>query len=393
MTNDNFLCEYTRFASGCTDAPIEFHDFVGMSILSAAVAGNVYFKFGPSRIFPNVYIILLAPSSAYRKTTALRIGKELLFDACPKRILPNQFTPEKLTEILQETPQGILVFSEFISLLDTMQREYMRGLKSMLTDLYDNPPFLIRKTKQSTIRMENPCLTIMAATTTDWFLSGLRNSEADLYGGFLPRFLYIPATSKPTDMAFPPEADQTVRNSLVLSLKSLSEIKGELRFNDDARRAYKRWYKQFGAKANRAAPLLGGFHSRLQMYCLKLACLAELSKTKDLLVGEESMLEACRRVDWLWTQLGILSEEWAFGWFAQKKVKVLQAISRDGGISRSELCRYSRLRKKQLEEILETLMEEERIEVETRRNQDTNRSIRWYLPARGGEHPNRSEAV
>ena len=41
----NFLNSYVQYASEITDAPVEFHDFTGLAILSAAIGNKVHFEF------------------------------------------------------------------------------------------------------------------------------------------------------------------------------------------------------------------------------------------------------------------------------------------------------------------------------------------------------------
>lgn len=376
MSEIDFLKAYTEYASSVTDAPVEFHDFVGLGILSTALGNRVCFEYGDFTIYPNVWIILLAPSSAFRKTTALRIGKRLLGQVCSDTLLPNEFSQEKLLEILDKQPQGVLVYYEFMSLTGLLQKDYMAGTKAFLTEIYDCPRRYIRKTKGAEVDIDNPVINILAATTTEWFLE--RAKVGDMYGGFLPRFMYVPVTIKVKTISFPKAADANKRNTLVRILGEIRRgVRGTMEFSEAALQYYDKWYKGFEARTI-GANSMSAFQSRLTVYCLKIACLYEMSTTRNLIVGVESMERACKTINWLSKQLQSLAEEFTFTRFATDKKKLLRIIKEDSGISRSKLLRQVGLESKYMGQILATLKQEERIEERNEKEEGKQRKSTCY---------------
>ncbi len=374
-----WLEQYVDYAKDTTDAPIEFHRFVGLGVLSAALGNQVYFRFGDLNIYPNLWVILLAPSSAFRKSTAIGIGKRVLSHACPEVILPNEFTQEKLLQVLQQQPQGIFILYEFMTLSGLLEKDYMSGTKAFLTEIFDNPPVYTRKTMSNNIEIQKPCVSVLAATTTDWFLE--RAKEGDLYGGFLPRFVYVPALKKDTMLPFPKPADESLRNQLVKRLHDLRGVRGEVDFTR-AKQTYEEWFNDFewrNAAGNPDAPMLKAFHTRLETYALKFAVLLEVSRTASLEVSEETMREACGLVDWLTQRLSVLAEEeFAFNHGERNRKKVLKAIRQRRGISRRDLLRTTHLSAKELNQVIATLKEEEKVDVKPSREGDSHKPVTRY---------------
>src|SRR4030067_2652721 len=85
------------------EAPDIFHFWVGITIMHAAIRRNIFFEHGYYRIFPNSYVILVAPPGVCKKSTATNIGVELLQELPDVTIIREKITPEALIETLATT--------------------------------------------------------------------------------------------------------------------------------------------------------------------------------------------------------------------------------------------------------------------------------------------------
>jgi len=89
-----------------------------------------------------LYILLLAPSTYYRKSTCTDLIGEYLEECNPNLRLPESFTVEALYEIMQKYPKGLIIWPELIQVKEfQMAKEYNRGLPAFLTDIYDYKPY------------------------------------------------------------------------------------------------------------------------------------------------------------------------------------------------------------------------------------------------------------
>lgn len=363
MPGEDFLDLYKDYATEITDAPLIFHQFVALSIVSAVLGNKVFLKSGDINIYPNLWIILIAPSSCFRKSTAIGIGARILRPVNEDLIYPTEFTQEKILEIIERQPEGIFIHYEFMTLSGLLSKDYNAGLKAFLTEIYDSPPYYTRKTVSRSYEIRNPCISILSATTQEWFLE--RAKEGDLLGGFLPRFIFVPASSKEKSLAFPPPADMTKRNKLVRTLKEISELKGEIHFSPEAEKLHREWYVRYEAKMD--SGLLNGFYSRLETYALKFAILIEIIRNRSLIITEKSIKEAGQLVNFLTESLRKLADnDFTFTGFQRCKRKVEKIIKFAGneGIVRRDLLRKSKVSADYLDKIIETLKEEETISEE-----------------------------
>lgn len=363
MTGDDFMALYREYAEPLTDAPLGYHELVGLSILSATLGNRVYLPFGRMRIYPNIWTVLIAPSSLFRKTTSINIGMHLLRNICPDAIFPNEITPEALTDLLASKAQGIFVWSEFAGFLSALEKNYMFGIKELLTDLYDAPPVYIRKIRSEIKKIEDPCISILTATTMDWFLDKIK--EGDIRGGFLARFVYLPASAKTKWLALPPSPDKAKEEALKLRLKQLSTIKGEVKFKD-VEKKYTNWLKKHESQLETQTDNqnLAGFYTRLGIYALKFAILYQIGANNSLVIKGEVLDQATQLVDHLKMNITkILTTEVAFNQSMKNKNRVLRIIKDNPGIEYRKLLQNSNLYARDLRPVLDTLLAEESVKI------------------------------
>lgn len=364
--NYDFVTQYTDYAKILTDAPKEFHYFVALGILSAVVGSKVFLPFGAQNIYPNLWIVLLAPSSYYRKSTCLALGSRIIRGLNEELILPDEFSRERLVENLSLNPQGLFVWSEFASVMSNVKRDYMSGTIEMLTNLYDCPPVYKKVLKNEVHEINQPCLAIMAGSTIEWFVSCFK--EGEIRGGFLPRFLYVAPSNKNGFMPIPPSYDVSREHFLRGILEEIVSIKGMAKIGKEAQTKYTDWIRKHEAEITMTEDenLLSGFWTRLETYVLKMAILYSLSANRSLEIDIKSLEKAIKTVEaakgWI-TKL--IREDFSFNQETANRKKVLSIIKREPGIRYAKLLQKSHLGAKQVKAILETLREAEQVCEET----------------------------
>jgi hypothetical protein len=168
-------------------------------------------------------VLEVGPSSFYRKSTCITKARRTIARLSEgdqqSILLPDEFSREAFLKRLSERWQGLLTYSEFSGALATFGRDYMAGTKELLSDLYDCPETYVRMIGSQTWTLKHVCLSIFAASQTDWFLEKLK--AGDLRGGFLARFSYWPAFEKRRFLAVPPEPSAAIGNRLIAGLNDL----------------------------------------------------------------------------------------------------------------------------------------------------------------------------
>lgn len=140
--------------------------------------------------------MIIAPSSVYHKTTAMRKSQTILAQAeLYSRFGGSHFTSEGIIRMLSEKSSVYVIRDEIGTLIDTKNTpKYQATLKQDLTAIFDGDP--IRRTlANSEIHADKPFLNILGATTPGRFFGGV--TTLDWADGFLPRWLFVQPKERP----------------------------------------------------------------------------------------------------------------------------------------------------------------------------------------------------
>src|SRR5215510_5429957 len=171
---DSFLDLYMSYTQR-QESPELFHLWTGITLLASVMGRKCYIDKGYYKLYPNLFVILVAGSAKCRKSTGINIGvgllKELLKDLPAVKVVSGKITPERFIDELQalsagkaDSP-GLLVHSSELSVFLTKQ-SYGEPLIHILTDLYDCPDEWSYKTKNSgEVFLRDVFINIIAATT------------------------------------------------------------------------------------------------------------------------------------------------------------------------------------------------------------------------------------
>jgi predicted transcriptional regulator len=193
---------------------LDFHLAAGLWLLSIAV-GRRLFGEAPwgIKIYTNLYLMLIADTTYYRKSTAYKLAEQIAREAIPHMLMPTPGSPErfqealagrmpanfdKLTKPQQErltkaqpfAAQRGLLKDEVAGLFGAInKREYMVGMKDLLMELYDCPEYSDKDTQAGLTIVENAALSILGVTTPAGL--AMATSDADWANGLLIRFALL----------------------------------------------------------------------------------------------------------------------------------------------------------------------------------------------------------
>lgn len=124
-----FVERYVAWAQEVTDAPREFLEAGALACLSAAAGRSLRLN---SRIYANLWLVLIGESSIMRKSTAISLARTLCEEAGIP-VFPDRITPESFYETLAANPQGLFALGELGGWLGSLARNYALGLKQDVT--------------------------------------------------------------------------------------------------------------------------------------------------------------------------------------------------------------------------------------------------------------------
>ena len=168
--------------------PPQFLESAGIWTIGLAIARRISLNLH-SPIYPHLYILWVAPTSIYRKTTGMEAVADLILQAMPHMLLAEESTPEALISALsgkrppnydslspyerQIDDQGRLyaaqrgiLLDEASALFGAAKRDYMQGITEMFLRLYDAPARYTRNVRsEGKLVIRDASLSILGATT------------------------------------------------------------------------------------------------------------------------------------------------------------------------------------------------------------------------------------
>ena len=375
----SFLQRYQTFARQVTDAPYIFHEVLAYGALAVALGSRWKMRyFGGGWITPHLWIFLLAESTTYHKSEALRISRRVM-SKLSDRMLNWEGSHKALVEQFDATAQGVMIAFEFEQFLGHLQQNYASGVRGLFTDLYDGElAGTVYKQSGSTSWKEQLAVSFFTASTpaqlTDWL------KERDITAGLLPRFALVHATAQEQSFALPPADDGTIDQQL-LGLQNMllgySGMQGQMVLAPGAAKLYESWFsrmKDIPIESSRADPWKG----RLATTCLKFAMLNEFDRTQQGKISERSMVDATKLTDTLLSHVGrVCQEELSLSAFEEQSKRLKYVLKKyesnnghDGWLEWSFILPHMRMQADQLRRLVQTLVEAKQVEWRQKRPQE-----------------------
>lgn len=380
-----FIRDYLEYACKLSDAPLVFNFFAAITLLSVC-SHRMEYPFGAQNKRLNTWIVLVAPTAFYRKSTAARTGIAFLKMIMPSKneslIFPNDFSTEKLMAEIAIRKMGLFHWDEMGGVLARFERSYMAGAKELFTELFENAYFVRKLQKGEDVVIDNPYISILTSTTFEWFEGHVKSEDVE--GGWLNRFMYCLITDKPRSWSMPKfSVDYCEQICLRDILFTIFNTGGVIEFSEESKQTYDEYYKWFEKDFEKRDSKVKNLYIRLPLYCIKLACLYAVNNHLERLIIEDTdMRQAIDLTKWI---MESSYEESSTRLLTDKDFKnrcrILNIIKREGkeGLKRADLYANARLNARRLDEIIQTLLESGEIIIKSVLAEKSNRAIVVYV--------------
>jgi hypothetical protein len=271
VPDDTFIGKYMSAAS-VLETATSYDFWCAMWALGTACGRGVVIPRPHAPIYLNWYVMLVAESGVTRKSTAVRMARDVISDVLgPEAMVEGKSTPEYLFSRLAKTPQLAIAVSELVTFLG--RESYVIELPALLTDMYDCPA---ERRGGSMSRGEriivDPYVTFMTASTPTWLMGAVNPTVIE--GGFTSRCLFILDEKPKQKVAWPTESvDMNDAKALLADTVSKAQRVKTINLMPSAMQKFSLWYKRRDTTTNIA--FLASFNAREDAHVLRAAaCLA-----------------------------------------------------------------------------------------------------------------------
>lgn len=272
------------------EAPTAFWEWSCYSLIGAVLRDNCYFEMGYRRIYPNLYVLLLAEAGARRKSAPFQILEELI----DNELVGNtkMFRGQCSIQALQETmtndethpkSRRKLTGGSVFLLAEEMSSFFIDDPKLIqnLTDIQDFRAEYSKRLKGSgNSLIKNLCVSMLAASNQH-YLDTVFTSQA-VFGGLLSRTcVVLGGDYRPPNALMRPDliAIGRRRAALTAQLNKISSLKGAFTISLEAEKLYIHWYERlYQSMIERPDPT--GVKARVHANVLKLSMILAASELR-----------------------------------------------------------------------------------------------------------------
>ena len=295
------------------------------------------------------------------------IAEDLLLEVDKELVLRGEQSREKFLTFLKDQSNVFYPISEFSSVLGLWQKDYMMGMRELVTDLYDPREEYTRQTmKGDKIVIKRPAITILASSTADWLRERL--TEGDLRGGLMGRFLFFGDQRKEEDKGLITMDLKAEKEKLAQFLKGITDIQRGWLDITRVRDQFNIWLKSIEQHLQtKMTPDTVSFQSRIGSHTLKLLTLitvSEMGPRQKFEATSNELNKAIMLSGWLLEQ----AEQLAATSFIKNKMelqiqKFLQLTRRTEGIERGEALKLLHLSAKFFSGMVNTVIERREVDI------------------------------
>jgi hypothetical protein len=295
---DNWLHTFLEWTVDRSESPESMILWSGLCTLASVLKRHVRVPkklMGGYDIYPNLFVIFVAPPAVARKSTTVGRAEDLLRDLDGIAIGSTAVSASKLISDMSDTLDGSITLlpSELGTFMNVSQEE----MYDVLTDLYDNKKIYTYSTRTHGLEIvENPCVNFLAATTPKWVEQQMPIHV--IGGGFASRVIFIFEDAPRTRQLYydiDPSHYKRLEEALVHDLRYIQkEVKGDFKHDNTRTRDFvESWYRDNADNFDlESGPGVEGYQNRKHIHLHKVAMLLSIAESDALILRREHFEQA-----------------------------------------------------------------------------------------------------
>ena len=298
----DWINSYMRFTLN-SEPPDLFKEWTAVSVIASVLQRKCVLNWGSLTFYPNMYIVLVAPSGKCRKGTAMAPGYKLLTDIGIK-VAAESITREALIRELDEckashgNPESGKIFLHSSLTIFSQELAVFLGSNNLalvrdLTDWFDCRERWTYRTKNCGINeIVGVWINLFGATTPELIQTSL---SQEIFGGGLASriiFVYEERKSKIVPAPFISPEEEQLREQLKLDLEAINMLVGDFHITDGFIDLWTEWYCAQEDKPPFKSPKFEGYFERRPTHIQKLAMIMSASRTSDMIITRGDLARA-----------------------------------------------------------------------------------------------------
>lgn len=346
------------------ESPRQFFFWAALTAVSAVLKRNVCLDRHLFKVYPNIYVFLVA-KSGLRKGLPPAMATKLVTAVNNTRVIEGRSSIQALIKELSDAwiPEGankpVTDACGFIvspELAAAMVEDPQAT--TIMTDLYDSQYHNKWKNrlKGSGLEvLEYPTITWLAASNEELLKSVI--TQRELHGGFVGRTFLVTASKKNRVNSLVDKPAKVLDyDDLTKDLRAISQLKGEFILTDQAKIEFDKWYQLANSQDHEDTT---GSYERLDSHILKVSMLLQAGRTCSLEITAETIQEAIELCAPMVRSANRTAEGQGQNPLAGVALKFIQILAIKGKFGRMEILRqlWKDISANELDQIVDTLQQ------------------------------------
>jgi len=302
----DWITSFVKFTDN-SEPPISFRQWTAVSCVAAVLQRKCFLPWGSLTFYPNMYIILVAPSGKARKGTAMGPGFDLLSDL-DVQMAAEAITREALIRELSKsggsfvtddgTPVNHCSLTIFSKELTVFLGYQNHQLMSDLTDWFDCHSHWTYRTKtQGDDKITGVWVNLIGATTPQLIQSAM--SLEAIGGGLTSRMIFVYEHRRGKTVALPmlTKDDLVLREKLLRDLERISLLQGPFTVDESFIGPWVPWYESQEDNPPFNDNRFAGYFERRAMHLLKLSMILSASRSDEMVIRDRDFAEALKLLE------------------------------------------------------------------------------------------------
>ena len=269
-----------------TESSPLFHTWCGISTIASALQKKIRLEHGRLKIYPNLYIILVAEPGIARKTQAIDYSIDIMSPIDDISRAADATTRESLIQAIEKAthdqlmPDSTVLKHNSLTIVSRELEDFIGNKKenhrmvTTLTALFDcgSKPWVYQTKNSGTNKLSAVYVNLIAATTPESLASCM--PSAAIGGGLTSRVLFIHTDERNAKYAKPPKPPEILYKALVQDLETITRMAGVYTLSPVCDKNWEEWYNTFdGEIPYRICKdrIFNAFYSRKSTLILKVA--------------------------------------------------------------------------------------------------------------------------
>lgn len=352
----------------------------GATAISGVLKRQIWMKRVRYKLYPNLFIMIIAESATARKSRAMDEAVALMKAADPGLFyISGSMTPEGLVKHMNRQKKGgatrgdkvVDVDSHVVVHMDELaesfgyDRQRASKFTILLTKIYnagDEQQHTIASDDQITLRNLYPV--VIGGSDP----ANLKVLPEEAIGGLIGRTIFITETTikRPIGWETPEEAVIADRLYPLLKddLNRISRLNGECKIEMQAAGLWDDWYHGLFKSMPGTDPRTKAFKARCHDTALKLAMIFAVAESDELMVRVRHVQKAIIKIEGQMDEFSNIQGWAAASEYAQQRAKLIDLLRKQGGAGmRSQAMRFLNLSLEEIVLLEGSLEAEETMEV------------------------------